>query len=69
MIVVLPNIYAGANGETPSLTPEGLKGYDNFINHLTKDLMPYIQKIILSQLIEKIKQLQDFLWVAEKLFI
>ena len=44
MIVVLPNIYAGANGETPSLTPEGLKGYDNFINDLTKDLMPYIQK-------------------------
>lgn len=43
MIVVLPNIYASTNGVSPSFTPEGIAGYNNFINDLENDLMPYIK--------------------------
>ncbi len=46
MIVVCPNIYAPAPGKsvTPALNQAYFDGYDNFINDLTNDLMPFIQK-------------------------
>ncbi len=43
MIVVLPNMFAAPAGSVPSFTDEGIKGYDNFVNDLTNDLMPYIE--------------------------
>ncbi|MBE6049552.1 MAG: hypothetical protein E7214_02545 [Clostridium sp.] len=43
MIVVLPNMFAAPEGSEPSFTDEGVKGYDNFVNDLTNDLMPYIE--------------------------
>ena len=42
MIVVFPNMYASTNGRPPSFSDEGTQGYDNFINDLVNDLMPYI---------------------------
>ena len=42
MIVVFPNMYASADGTPAGLSQEGMKGYDNFINDLVNDLMPYI---------------------------
>ena len=44
MIVVLPNMFCGANGQQPTLDQKGMLGYDNFINDLKNDLMPHIQK-------------------------
>ena len=44
MIVVLPNMFAAPAGSKPALSDEGLKGYDNFVNDLTNDLMPYIER-------------------------
>lgn len=46
MIIVCPNIYAPAPGKsvTPGLNQAYFDGYDNFINDLTKDLMPFIEK-------------------------
>jgi len=43
MIVVFPNMYASADGTPAGLSVEGMKGYDNFINDLVNDLMPYIK--------------------------
>lgn len=44
MIVVFPNMYASADGTPAGMSVEGMLGYDNFINDLTNDLMPYIQQ-------------------------
>nr|UOO00982.1 feruloyl esterase [Pecoramyces sp. F1] len=45
MIIVLPNQYAPAPGTEipPALTQEYFDGYDNFINELVNDIMPYIE--------------------------
>lgn len=46
MIIVLPNEYAPAPGTevAAGFNQAYFDGYDNFINDLTKDLMPYIEK-------------------------
>lgn len=45
MIVVLPNMFAASKkGQVPSFTAEGVAPYDNFINELVNDLMPYIEE-------------------------
>lgn len=44
MIVVLPNMYACTDGSKPSFRPETIASYDNFINDLINDLMPYIRE-------------------------
>jgi len=44
MIVVLPNMYATADPNMkPSFAPETMGPYNEFINDLLKDLMPYIE--------------------------
>ena len=45
MIIVLPNTYAPADGVgvEPSFTQEHFDGYDNFINELINEIMPYIE--------------------------
>ncbi len=44
MIVVFPYLYTSKTQETCSgLDPENCRNYDNFINDLTTDLMPYIE--------------------------
>lgn len=44
MIVVLPNIFATSDPDLkPALNQECIAGYDNFINELVNDLMPYIE--------------------------
>ncbi|OUM61617.1 carbohydrate esterase family 1 protein [Piromyces sp. E2] len=45
MIIVLPNTYAPADGigVAPSFTQEHFDGYDNFINELINEIMPYIK--------------------------
>lgn len=44
MIVVIPNIRASKNDQVPSniLSPENIAAFDNFINDLRTDLMPFI---------------------------
>lgn len=43
MIVVLPNMYATTDPEQkPALNVESVAPYDNFINDLVNDLMPYM---------------------------
>jgi len=48
MIIVVPYQYAPAPGTEVSedlmLTPEYFEGYDNFINDLVNDIMPYMKK-------------------------
>lgn len=46
MIIVCPDIYAPAPGKsvTPALNQAYFDGYDNFINDLTNDLMPFIEQ-------------------------
>eukprot|EP00833_Pecoramyces_ruminatium_P017054 jgi/Orpsp1_1/1191086/evm.model.d7180000083394.1 len=46
MIIVLPNEYAPAPGTEvePSFTQEFFDGYDNFINDLVNDIMPYMEQ-------------------------
>lgn len=45
MIVVLPNIFAtSVIGKTAGFDRESVEAYDNFINDLTTDLMPYIEE-------------------------
>ncbi|SFR67763.1 endo-1,4-beta-xylanase [Anaeromicropila populeti] len=46
MIIVLPNEYAPAPGTavSPAFNQAYFDGYDNFINDLTDDLMPYIEQ-------------------------
>lgn len=44
MIIVLPNMFAATNGAQPGFSEAGVQGYDNFVNDLTNDLMPYIEK-------------------------
>ncbi|HWT74779.1 MAG TPA: alpha/beta hydrolase-fold protein [Mobilitalea sp.] len=45
MIVVLPNIFATSDiGKTAGFDKESVAAYDNFINDLTNDLMPYIEE-------------------------
>lgn len=45
MIVVLPNIFAtSVIGKTAGFDEESVEAYDNFINDLTNDLMPYIDE-------------------------
>lgn len=44
MIVVLPNMYAAWDeNQKPSFSQESVLPYDNFINDLVNDLMPYIE--------------------------
>lgn len=44
MIVVFPNMYATADPNMkPAFDPATMGPYDNFINDLTKDLMPFIE--------------------------
>lgn len=44
MIVVIPNVRAAADDSVPNeiLSPANLAAFDNFINDLKNDLMPYI---------------------------
>lgn len=43
-IVVCPNMYATSDpGQKPGFDSESVKPYDNFINDLVNDLMPYIE--------------------------
>lgn len=44
MIVVLPNVRAAADDSIPAehITPTNIAAFDNFINDLREDLMPYI---------------------------
>jgi len=46
MIIVFPNEYAPAPGtEVPAdFTPEYFSGYDNFLNELVNDIMPYMEE-------------------------
>lgn len=45
MIMVFPNIRARANdGAAYELTPEAFQAFDNFINDLRDDLMPYMEE-------------------------
>lgn len=45
MIIVLPDMFAKTDiNQQPSLTQEGMLIYDNFINDLVNDLMPYIEE-------------------------
>jgi len=46
MIVVMPNVRAMANDGTPSniLSQENIDAFDNFINDLKVDLMPFIEE-------------------------
>ncbi len=45
MIVVLPNMYASSDPEQkPAFNKESVAPYDNFINDLVNDLIPYIEK-------------------------
>ncbi|ORY78707.1 alpha/beta-hydrolase [Neocallimastix californiae] len=46
MIIILPDTYAPADGVgvPPSFDPEHVAGYDNFINELINDIMPYVEK-------------------------
>lgn len=44
IIVVFPNMYASSDPElTPGFAAEQIAPYDNFINDLTNDLIPYIE--------------------------
>lgn len=44
-IVVCPNMFAATDSNMqPGFTAEACEPYDNFINDLTKDLIPYIEK-------------------------
>jgi len=44
MIIVLPDMFAKTDAnQQPSLTQEGMLIYDNFINDLVNDLMPFIE--------------------------
>ena len=44
IIVVFPNMYASSDPDlTPGFAPEQIAPYDNFINDLTNDLIPYIE--------------------------
>lgn len=43
MVVVLPHMYATSDpNQQPAFSPEAVKPYDNFINDLVTDLMPFI---------------------------
>lgn len=43
MVVVLPHMYASSDpNQQPAFNPEAVKPYDNFINDLVTDLMPFI---------------------------
>ncbi len=43
MIVVFPHMYATSDpNQQPAFNPESVKPYDNFINDLVTDLMPFI---------------------------
>lgn len=45
MIIVLPNMFATTDPELkPSFSEEGVAPYDNFINDLVNDLIPYINE-------------------------
>lgn len=45
MIIVFPQMYSGTDCEIPSaITQEVEANYDKFLDDLTKDLMPYIEK-------------------------
>lgn len=45
MIVVYPNMYASSDpSQQPSFDAESVKPYDNFINDLVDDLMPFIEE-------------------------
>lgn len=46
MIVVIPNVRASANDSCPAnpVSTENIAAFDNFINDLQKDLMPFIEK-------------------------
>ncbi len=45
MIVVLPNMYATTDPEQqPAFNSESVAPYDNFINDLVNDLMPFMEK-------------------------
>lgn len=45
MIIVFPNMYATSDPNMkPAFDPESVKPYDNFINDLVNDLMPYIEE-------------------------
>lgn len=45
MIIVFPNMYATSDAnQKPSFNPEDVKPYDNFINDLVNDLIPYIEQ-------------------------
>lgn len=44
MIVVFPNMYAKTEpGQAPAFTAEACLPYDNFVNDLVNDLMPYME--------------------------
>ena len=44
MIIVFPNMFAATDeNQKPGFTAEGTAPYDNFINDLVNDLMPYIE--------------------------
>lgn len=45
MIVVFPNMYASSDpNQAPAFDAESVKPYDNFINDLVDDLMPFIEE-------------------------
>jgi enterochelin esterase-like enzyme len=45
MIIVLPNIFASSDKDLqPGFNVESTAAYDNFINDLTNDLMPFIEE-------------------------
>lgn len=45
MIIVLPNMFAASDPDLkPSFSNEGVAPYDNFINDLVNDLIPYIEE-------------------------
>lgn len=45
MIIILPNMFASSDpARKPAFTDEGVAPYDNFINDLINDLIPYVEQ-------------------------
>lgn len=45
MIIILPNMFAASDpAKKPTFTDEGVAPYDNFINDLVNDLIPYVEE-------------------------
>ncbi|MEI3219396.1 MAG: alpha/beta hydrolase-fold protein [Lachnoclostridium sp.] len=70
MIVVFPYIYCSKDQQYCSgLDLANSLNYDNFINDLTTDLMPFIEENFAAATGSKIQLSQAFLWAEENPFL